>query len=166
MFLPPVTQDLWPVLKARIDTATMTTILGGPGRLFLEAEYTKPPATETTAWKRGVIVPVLPVGGIRFEPGLPTTLRWLFRFDANDVVAEGLPSAVWASRSGELAQREAARRWQNWDGAADLTSTQIMFAGPPRLDEGWQPRVIYDERRTGTVSISSSWLVDVASASD
>lgn len=166
MFLPPVTQDLWPVLRDRVSTATMATILGGTGRVYVEGDYTGTPAGESTAWGRGVIVPVLPVQGIRFEPLLPTTLRFLFRTDFNNIPFGGFPASVWASRKAELAQREAARQWQNWDGSAALVSNQIMFAGAPRIDEGWQPRVLWDPDRTGTVFLSSSWLVDVASAAD
>jgi hypothetical protein len=162
MFIPPVTQDLWPVLRARVSTALMDTILGGPNRVFVEGDYSGAPDIESKPWGRGVIVPVLPVQGIRFEQLLPTRLRFLFRTDFNNVVIPGYN----VSRSAELAQREAARQLQNWDGASALTSAQIMFAGPPRMDEVWQPRVLYDETRTGTVFLSSSWLVDVASAAD
>lgn len=162
MLIPPVTQDLWPVLRDRAATATMSTILGGTGRMFVEGDYTGTPDLESKPWGRGVIVPVLVPGGIKFEQLLPTTLRWLFRVDFNDIVIPGYN----VSRSAELAQREAARQWINWDGSGLLASSQIMFAGAPRMDEAWQPRVLYDEARTGTVFLSSSWLVDVASAAD
>lgn len=166
MFIPPVTQDLWPVLRDRVATAAMNTILGGSGRVFVEGDYSGTPAGEATAWGRGVIVPVLLPQGVQFEQGLPTTLRWLFRTDFNNIEFGGFPASVWASRKAELAQREAARQWMNWDGSAALASTQVMLAGPPRLDESWQPRVLWDPDRSGTVFMSSSWLVDVASAAD
>jgi hypothetical protein len=166
MLIPPVTQHLWPVLRDRIATATMATILGGTGRVYVEGDYSGTPDLESKPWGRGVIVPVLPVQGIKFEQLLPSTLRFLFRTDFNNIEFGGFPASVWASGKGELAQREAARQWQNWDGAAALSSTQIMFAGAPRLDEVWQPRVLWDPEQTGTVFLSSSWLVDVASAAD
>jgi hypothetical protein len=162
MFVPPVTQDLWPVLRDRIATATMATILGGTGRVFVEGDYSGTPDAETKPWGRAVIVPVLLPGGIRFEQGLPTRHRFLVRTDFNNYTAPGYNP----SRSAELAQREATRRLLNWDGSAALASSQIMLAGAPRLDEVWQPRVLHDPDVTGTVFLSSSWLIDVASAAD
>lgn len=160
MFLPPVTQDLWPVLRDRIATAAMGTILGGTGRVHVEGDYSGAPAGEVERWGRAVVVPVLPVGGIRFEEGLPVRLRFLVRTDFNDVAASGYNP----SRSAELAQREAARQLANWEPV--LVSTQIMALSPVILDEMWQPRVLYDPDVTGTVFLSSSYLVDVASAAD
>lgn len=162
MFIPPVTQDLWPVLRDRIATAAMATILGGTGRVYVEGDYSGAPAGEAIPWGRAVIVPVLPAGGIRWEPGLPTTLRFLVRTDFNDYVAPGYNP----SRSAELAQREAARRLENWTPGSALVSTQVMVTGDVRLDEVWQSRVLHDPDVTGTVFVSSSYLVDVASAAD
>lgn len=166
LFLPPVTQDLWPVIRDRASTSTMATILGGTGRMYVEGEYDAPPDAETKDWARGVIVPVLPVQGIRWTPEVPITLRWLFRVDLNNIDYGGIKAAVWASRKGQLAQREAARQWEEWNASSVLVSNQIMVVGEVRMDEVWQPRVLFDPERTGTVFLSSSWLVDVASASD
>lgn len=162
LHLPPVTQDLWPVLRDRGATATMSTILGGANRMFVEGDYLGQPWAESQPGGRGVIVPVLPVQGIRWVPGLPMTLRFLFRTDFNNYVAVGYNP----SRSAELAQREFARRMENWDPGAVLVSTQIMVTSEVRLDEVWQPRVLSDPDVTGTVFLSSGWLVDVASAAD
>jgi hypothetical protein len=166
LFVPPVTQDLWPVLRDRVATATMATILGGTGRVFVEGDYSGTPDLESKPWGRSVIVPVLPVGGIRWIPGLPTMQRFLFRTDFNNIEYGGLKASVWASRSAALAQREAARRLEGWDPGEVLISTQVMVASRVRLDEVWQPRVLFDPDATGTVFLSSSWLVDTASAAD
>jgi hypothetical protein len=128
MQVPPIVEDLWPVLKARASTATMTTLLGGTGRLVMEGEYDGPPDVETKDWRRGVIVPVLPPQGITWEPGLPTLVRWLFRVDMNNIEFGGLKPAVWASRAGQLIQREAARQWESWDPGTVLISSQVMAA--------------------------------------
>ncbi len=161
MFLPPVTQDLWPVLRDRIATDTMATILFGPNRVFVEGDYVGQP-TELGKWGRAVIVPVLPVQGIRWSPGVPTTLRFLVRTDFNNHVEPGYN----VSRSAELAQREAARQLENWNPGSVLVSTQVMVVGEVRMDEVWQSRVLWDPDVTGTVFISSGWLIDVASAAD
>ncbi len=162
MQVPPVTQDLWPVLRDRIATATMTTILGGAGRVYIEGDYVGQPWAEADPGGRAVIVPVLPVGGVRFVSGLPMLLRFLVRVDMNDYRSTGYNP----SRSAELAEREAARRLEGWDPGAVLVSTQVMVASRVRLDEVWTPRVLSDPDTTGTVFLSSGWLLDVASAAD
>ena len=108
-----------------------------------------------------MIVPVVPLTRT-FIPGLPTPLRFLVRTDFNDYAAAGYNP----SRSAELAQREAARRLQDWEPGTVLVSTQVMVASRVRMDEVWQPRVLHDPDVTGTVFLSSSWLLDVASSAD
>ena len=93
-------------------------------------------------------------------------LRWLFRVDMPAIEVKGIKAAVWASRLGQLAHREAARRWVNWNPNEALVSSQIMVVGSIVLDEGWQPRVLHDPDVTGTVFLSSGYYLDVASASD
>jgi hypothetical protein len=160
MMAPPVTQDLWPVLRDRIATGTLATILGGAGRVYIEGDYVGQPWAEDSQGGRAVIVPVLPAGGIHWTPGHPLTQRFLVRTDFNNYRAEGYNP----SRSAELAQREVTRRLRGWTPV--LVSTQVMAASPVRMDEVWQPRVLEDPDATGTVFLSSGWLVDVASTAD
>jgi hypothetical protein len=161
MLIPPVTQDLWPVLVARIATPTLATILGGAGRVFLEGDYQGQPWAEAEPGGRAVIVPVIPVS-TRWEAGLPSRVRFLVRTDFNNYVAAGYN----ASRSAELAQRTIARRLTGWDPGEVLVSSQMMVGRRIWMDEGWQPRVLHDPDTTGTVFMSSSWLLEVASAAD
>lgn len=162
MFAPPVTQDLWPVIRDRIATATMATILGGTGRVFIEGDYQGQPWPEASPGGRAVIVPVLALGGVKWEIGYPTLARFLVRTDFNNYVQAGYNP----SRSAELAQRHAMRRLHYWNPNEALVSTQVMAASRIWMDEVWQPRVLHDPAVTGTVFMSSSWLMYAASAAD
>jgi hypothetical protein len=159
MRIPPVTQDLWEVIRDRINTATMATILKGTNRVYIEGDYVGQPWGEEQAGGRAVVVPVAVVGGTPWEDGSPLPLRFLIRTDFNDVDYPGLHN------DPELAQREAARRLSHWNPNTVLASNKVMAASLVRLDAAWQPRILADEA-SGTVFMSSSWFVDVASTAD
>jgi len=134
----------------------------GANRVFIEGDYVGQPWAEAEPGGRAVIVPVLPVGGVRWEQGSPTLTRFLVRTDFNNYEAAGYNP----SRSAELAQREAARRLHHWNPGEALVSGQVMAASRVWMDEVWAPRVFHDPDATGTVFLSSSWFLDVASAAD
>lgn len=167
--LPPVTQDLWPVLRDRLKTTAMTGLWGGANRSYFRDDpkvdpkapygYPAPEAAEGVRWARSVIVPVLPAGGIRWEPGLPVRLRFLHRVDVNVV-----RSSAFAARTAELVQHEGARLLHEFEPV--LVSTQIMLVGPVQLEEWWSGTLLKDPDVTGTGFLSSSYLVDCASAAD
>ena len=161
MGLPPITQDLWPVLRDRIATPTMGKILGGPGRVFIEGDFVGQPWAEAQPGGRAVIVPVQVLGGIPWEEGSPLKLRFLVRTDFNDIRATGYNP----SREAERAQQEAARRLNHFEPGTVLVSSQVMALSQVWLDAAWQPRVLPDED-SGALFLSSSWFVDVASAAD
>jgi hypothetical protein len=173
LWLPPMTQDLWPFIRDRLNTPEQATILKGPNRVYVrgqlvlvggqvvEAELT-PQDVESKAWGRLMVIPVEPIGGAVFAEGQPTRLQFLLRTDLNDLKAVSYP----IDRDAELSQREAARRLENWDGAG-LVSTQIMLVGDFELVRRWQSGVQRDQTaQAGTVYVSSLWAVDAASASD
>lgn len=77
------TQELWPVLKQRLDSARMRTILGGAGRIFHAPpdEFADPLGPEGTWWGRGVIVPTSTIWETESNPSLPRPIQFVLRFE-------------------------------------------------------------------------------------
>ena len=63
-----------------------------------------------------------------------------------------------------MIQRAGARLLHEFDPV--LVSNQIMVVGSVQLDEWWLGTLLKDPDQTGTEFMSSSYFVDVGSASD
>lgn len=107
---PPRVWELWAAIPARLDTATMQTILGGAGRVKLSTADMTPEGAETEAWGRLVIVPVRRVYGEPAEvEGRRRLVPFLVRAEVHSPGGNYQPAIAL-----EAAQAEAFTRLHGW----------------------------------------------------
>lgn len=77
------TQELWPLLKARLDSVKMRLILGGNARIFHAPpdDFSKPIGEEGTFWGRGVLIPTTRIWDVERNPSEPRPVQFLLRFE-------------------------------------------------------------------------------------
>jgi hypothetical protein len=157
---PPRTAELWPVIRDRVTTSRMNTILGGTGRTFVEGDYTGVPWDEALPGGRLVIVPGLRLGGEGGDwvPGEMTRLSFLVRVDFNDYRTPQGTAPYNPTLSMEAAQKDAFDLLHGWTPAP---LSRVMVGFPIYLRRPWQPRPLWDEA-TSTLFMSSEYRVDVA----
>lgn len=120
---PPRIWALWSAAKARLDSATMRTILGGSARVKLETDDLAPLGAETDAWGRIVIAPVRRLFGEPTEaPGRGRVVPFLVRSEVHSPGGAYNPAL-----SLEAAQNEAFTRLHGWIPGA-LTGARVDLA--------------------------------------
>lgn len=107
---PPRAWELWGAMPARLDTARMQTILGGPGRIYVQGQPTPALGGKDQAWGRIVVVPVRRAYGEPTEqPGRSRIVPFLIRAEVHS--PGGLYNPALAL---EAAHAEAFARLHGW----------------------------------------------------
>lgn len=122
--------EFWQALKARIDTATLGTIQGGMGRVYVPSDSVEDLDPATAAAGRTVILPVDTLWPVT-EGFTSDLVPFLVRTDRNEYDAPGYDALV----SAEAAQAEIYRRIQRWlpTGFVQLlVAFQVYRRSPPQ----------------------------------
>ncbi len=147
--------DLWhDVVKPRLDSALMQTILGGAGRVYVEGDdYSEPEGAENQPWGRLVIVPATTLWEAVDDPSTVQPLAFLIRTEANNYTGSNYRVGV----TLEAAQAEAYNRLNRW------TPTGLRHALIAIPFYRWsrpQSLPLWDESR-GLWFLSSQWRTQV-----
>lgn len=155
---PPRVWELWNALPARLDTATMQTILGGSGRVNIATDEMEQEGAESTVWGRAVVVPVSRFfGEPEEEPGRRRLTPFLIRTEVH--VPRGL--AYEPAITLEAAQNEAFARLHGW---APTGFTHLRVVGQIWRHTVPQSLPLWDQSAGGLWFLSAEYRAYVAPA--
>lgn len=152
---------LWPVMKDRLDTATMRSICNTSGAspspcVYVSGidDFSEPEGDESEDWGRVVIVPTQTLWPVAEVEGQTRKVGFLIRTEFNNLSAVGYNPFVGL----ELSQQEGYDRLQRWTpGAID----GVLVAFGLYRNEAPQPIPQRDDDR-GLVWLSSSYRLEVS----
>jgi hypothetical protein len=147
--------EVWDVLKARLASARMLTILQG-GKVYLEGDdYSQPEGPEDKPWGRLVIVPGQNLWPD--EPGIgPTsTMSFLTRAEGNPITNPGF-------NLQKLLDGIQDECYSQLAGFTIPKMNYVMGALPIWLNRPAQPLPLWDDSR-GLGFTSAEWRTELAS---
>lgn len=134
--------EFWAATKARLNTALMQQILGGPNRVYLESEdYSRPEGVEGGEWGRVVIVPTATLWADADSSMGPTrNLAFMVRAELSNYTKPGYDHTI----PLDAAQDEAENQLVGW---WPIGLTRISVVLPIYLFAARQPMPLWDEDR-------------------
>lgn len=133
--------EFWEAVRARLNTALMQTILGGPNRVYLESEdYSKPEGVENGEWGRVVIVPSSNIWGAADSVGPTRQTAFMVRGELSDYKKQGYDYTV----PLDAMQDEAENQLNGWCPGG---LTRILVVLPIYLFSARQPLPLWDDDR-------------------
>lgn len=134
--------ELWNAVKVQLNTVLMQQLLGGPSRVYLEAEdYSQPEGPEGTEWHRLVIVPSSTLWAPADSDMGPTrSLAFMTRAEGSDFKRPGYDYTI----TLDAIQDEVENKLVGWSPPG---LTRIVMVLPIYLFAGRQALPLWDEDR-------------------